>query len=125
MFVGKIPEASVATWIIMLAIITGVLILLLIIMALHKARILMQSNISFQHRHLILVSPYNYPLIFIFMYIQCIFIVYYLPYYLYQEMHILLFFYYFCNFSIHSISCRLVFHTKYTAFCILSRMKWT
>ena len=59
MFVGKIPEASVATWIIMLAIITGVLILLLIIMALHKARILMQSNISFQHRHLILVSPYN------------------------------------------------------------------
>jgi hypothetical protein len=40
MFVGKIQEASVATWIIVLAIITGVLILLLIIMALHKARIL-------------------------------------------------------------------------------------
>jgi hypothetical protein len=47
MFVGKIPEASAASWIIVLAIITGVLILLLIIMALHKARILTQSNISF------------------------------------------------------------------------------
>jgi hypothetical protein len=54
MFVGKIPEASVATWIILLAIITGVLILLLIIMALHKARILTQRNISFHHRHLML-----------------------------------------------------------------------
>jgi len=74
MFVGKIPEASASTWIIVLAIITGVLILLLIIMALHKARILTQRNISSQHRHLMLVSRYNYPLFFTFMYIPCIFI---------------------------------------------------
>jgi hypothetical protein len=63
MFVGKIPEASVATWIIVLAIITGVLILLLIIMALQKVRILMQRNISFQHRHNPCVSlqlPFNF-----------------------------------------------------------------
>ena len=64
MFVGKIPEASVTTGIILLAIITGVLILLLIVMALHKVRILTQRNISFQHRHLMLVSPYNYHLMF-------------------------------------------------------------
>jgi hypothetical protein len=76
MFVGKIPEAGVESWIIVLAIITGVLLLLLIIMALHKARILTLSNISFQHRLLILVSPYNYLLFF--MYMPCIFIVYYL-----------------------------------------------
>jgi heme/copper-type cytochrome/quinol oxidase subunit 2 len=38
MFVGKIPEVSVASWIIVLAIIIGVLILLLISMALHKVR---------------------------------------------------------------------------------------
>jgi hypothetical protein len=59
MFVGKIPEASVATWIILLAIITGVLILLLIVMALHKVRILTQRDIYFQHGHLMFVSSYN------------------------------------------------------------------
>jgi hypothetical protein len=38
-FHGKIPEGTVATWIIVLAIISGVLILLLITMALHKVRL--------------------------------------------------------------------------------------
>lgn len=35
---GKIPEGSVATWIIVLAIICGILILFFIAMALHKVR---------------------------------------------------------------------------------------
>jgi len=79
MFVGKIPETSVASWIIVLAIITGVLIMLLIIMALHKARILAKRNTSFRHRHLMLVSPYNYPLTFYFyvyaVHFYCLFLI--------------------------------------------------
>jgi hypothetical protein len=43
MFHGKISEGTVATWIIVLAIISGVLILFLISMALHKARLLILS----------------------------------------------------------------------------------
>jgi hypothetical protein len=39
MFHGKIPEGTVATWIIVLAIISGVLLLLLITMGLHKVRL--------------------------------------------------------------------------------------
>jgi hypothetical protein len=39
MFHGKIPEGSVATWIIVLAIICGILILFLIATALHKVRL--------------------------------------------------------------------------------------
>jgi hypothetical protein len=39
MFHGNIPEGTVATWIIVLAIMAGVLILFLITMALHKVRL--------------------------------------------------------------------------------------
>jgi hypothetical protein len=38
-FHGKIPERSVATWIILLAVICGIVILFLIAMALEKVRI--------------------------------------------------------------------------------------
>jgi hypothetical protein len=56
MFVGKITEASASTWIIVLAIIGGVFILFLIIMALYKVRTLTQCNISLQHINFMLVS---------------------------------------------------------------------
>jgi hypothetical protein len=45
MFVGKIPEVTVAAWIIGLAIITGLLILSVITMTLHKVRLHTQNNI--------------------------------------------------------------------------------